>query len=96
MPTLPWEAIQREILAAVVAYAKEGFTKPPFAVNCKHLAEHITCNPDDYPYITHNASFKGINGRVSMGINKMGWTPWTRGNTCGGGMKYIIPWDELK
>ena len=100
MPTirtpLPWHEIFREIKRAIPLWSQEEYGKHVFTVNCQRLAEYIDTHSEEYPEITRGVTFKGLQGRLSMSMRKMGWDRWTAANRTGKGMKYIIPWKEMK
>ena len=92
---LPWTKIEREVKKATKAYAAEVNDPDLFVINCRFLADFIDRHNDEYPTITNEASFKGLQGRVTMAMNRMQWPRWTRQNKCGAGMKYIVPWGRM-
>lgn len=83
---LPWTKIESEVTLATIATAKYNHGSKMYIASCNYIAEHIDANKELYPIVVSGVTFKGISGRCSMAMNKMGWVKWREG-------KYEIPWD---
>lgn len=92
---LPWDKIHKEIIRALHEMALvQG--QEFFVANTKYVAEYVSLNPEEYPFLNRGCTYKGVVSRITMAINQMGWDKWTTSNKSGRGMKYIVPWRKIR
>ena len=92
--SLPWSRIAAETKRAVRAFAESEGQRDLHVVNTRRLAEFVDADKEKYPLVTSGVTFKGIQGRLTMSMTRMGWKRWT--TTAQKGMKFVVPWKELR
>ena len=89
---LDWSRIARETRHAVRSFAEHEGNKM-FVVNVAWLAGFIDGKDESYPTLLSAVTPKGICGRLTMSMKRMGWKEWT--TTAQKGRKFVVPWKEL-
>lgn len=87
---LPWPLIQSDVLSAIDACNEQR----PF-VSTKKVAYHIFENMDDYPSLTSGIKLmtkeRTVKSRISMSLEKLGWSRFSNHSAPSGNVVYIDP-----